>query len=648
MLRIHVLGELVVETSTGPVELDRLVACALAARLARTEPRQPSARRAGGAVLARRARHERPREPAQRPVGPAASARRRDRRSPRRHARAGRPEGPPAVWIDAAAFEEHFAAGRLDEALALCRGELLAGLDDEWVYEHRDAHRLRVSELLEAMAAKAEPGDPALAVSLTRKRAALDPLAEDAQRALIERLGRAGDRSGALLAYSRFRERLRTELGISASAKTRAVVAQIREGPAPVEPMEDPAPPDAEPQSDVAGGKWAPGAPFPLPRRLRQRAGTAFVGRERELVELRRLWSEVGDGAGARLALVVGEAGIGKTRLIHELAHEAHAGGAIVLHGSANEDLLMPHQHFVEALEHLLAVAAPGELARRVEPRAADLGPIAPSLADDSARQAGDERPQESRRYRLFEAVAGLLEELGADAPVLLVFDDLHWADQATVALLRHVLESRPDTRLLVLATQRPREGAPDAQAEALQRLSQGQFVERVALEGLDEADIDRLSHELSGRRLAPELTRAIREETAGNPFFVQEIVRHLSDSDRTASVLSLAQAEVPERVREVVDLRLARLSEACVRLLTVAAVIGLEFQLGPLEQVSDLEGEDLAAVLDEALDADVLQETEAGEHESFAFSTRSSGGRSSRTSPGPTGGASTPGSPRL
>ena len=89
------------------------------------------------------------------------------------------------------------------------------------------------------------------------------------------------------------------------------------------------------------------------------------------------------------MALVVGEAGIGKTRLIRELALEAHAGGAIVLHGSANEDLLMPHQHFVEALEHLLAVAAPGELARRIDPRAADLGPIAPSLANDRLPAGG-------------------------------------------------------------------------------------------------------------------------------------------------------------------------------------------------------------------------------------------------------------------
>ena len=147
----------------------------------------------------------------------------------------------------------------------LCRGELLAGLDDEWVYEYRDAHRLRVSELFEALAARAEPDDRARAVALTRKRVALDPLAEDAQRALIERLGRAGDRSGALLAYSRFRERLRGELGVSASAETRALADEIREG------ADEPA--QAPEQADRPGpGRAArppatglPAAPFPLP-----------------------------------------------------------------------------------------------------------------------------------------------------------------------------------------------------------------------------------------------------------------------------------------------------------------------------------------------------------------------------------------------
>jgi DNA-binding SARP family transcriptional activator len=530
-------------------------------------------------------------------------------------------EGPPDVWVDAAAFREHVAAGKLEEALALSRGDVLAGLDEEWVYEYRDLHREQLSELLERLAAQAEAeGDLAGAIAATRRRARLDPLAEDAQRALIARLARSGDRAGALAAYDRLRERFRRELGISLSDETRAVIHEVRRGQAFGERPREHAAGPAERESTRSGGDWRPGDPFPLPPRLRTRAPTALVGRERELSVLRELWRGVRAGEGARLALVTGEAGIGKSRLVRELSLEGREQGAVVLHGSADEDLLVPHQHLVAAFEHFFAVAAPDELRRRVGSRAADLEPIAPGLSELTG-SPGEAVPQ-SRRYRLYEAVAGLLDELSAETPVLVLIDDLQWADQTTAAILRYAMEARPEMRALVLATQRPADvPATGPTAEALQRLSQGQYVERLPLFGLSDSEIAELAQGLSGRKLAGELVRGIRAETAGNPFFVLEVVRDLSDSDSTASVLSLARAEVPERVRDVVNLRLARLDEATVRLLTVAAVIGSEFELAPLEVISDLDGDDLAAALDEAVAGAVLTETTESDGESFSFS---------------------------
>jgi DNA-binding SARP family transcriptional activator len=602
MLRVRVLGELVVESSGRPVELTgSWRARSLLAWLALnpgSHPRGDVAARFWPDVLDSSARTSLRNGlwAMRRALGEDAAAlvATRDRVGL---------EGPPSVWLDAVAFGEQLEAGRLDDALALCRGELLAGLDEEWVHEHRDAHRARVSELLERLAARAESaGDLAEAVERTRMRVALDPLAEDAQRALILRLTRSGDRAGALAAYARLRERLRRELGLSASPETRELVVRIRDGGEAAE----------------AAGRWTPGTRFPLPPRLRQPTPAAFVGRDREMAALRLLWSEVRDGRGARLALVGGEPGIGKSRLVRELALEAREDGAIVLHGTADEDLLVPLQHFVEALGHYLAVAAPGELRRHVEVRAADLEPIAPSLS----RPHEAHPRQESRRYRLFASVAALLDELAAEAPVLLVLDDLHWADQSTAALLRYVLESRPGMRLLVVATQRPAEAAQaGALAEALQRLAQQQVVERIVVEGLPDAAVAQLSHSLTGQALSGELVRAIREEAGGNAFFVQELVRHFSDADRGGGVLSLVRADVPEGIRAVVDLRLAPLGDACVRLLTLAAVIGTEFELAPLEQVSDLQGEDLAAALDEALSAGLVLETTESDHERFAFS---------------------------
>ena len=614
MLRVRVLGELLVEHAGGRVELTgSWRARSLLAWLALNPGSHPR-----GAVAARfwpdvldtsaRASLRNALWALRRALGPEVPAlvATRDR------------VGLADVWVDVAAFGEHLAAGRLDDALALWRGELLAGLDEEWVHEYRDAYRARLSELLERMAARAESAaDLAAAVALTRRRVALDGLAEDAQRALIARLARSGDRAAALGAYARLRERLRRELGISPSEETRALALALREGAV----ASGAAPRAAPPEPGRGGGAWTPGAPFPMPARLRRAGPAAFVGRAWEMSTLRRLWSSVCAGGGSRLAIVAGEAGIGKSRLARELAVEAREGGAIVLYGAADEDLLVPHQHLVAALGHYFAVAAPEELRRRVEPRAADMEPIAPGLARRIGAEPRTDGRHESRRYRLFEAVASLLDELAAETPVLLVLDDLQWADQSTAALLRHALETRPDMRLLVLATQRPGAGArAGAGAEALQRLSQQHFVERATLSGLLDADVAGMARDLTGQELSAELVRAIRKEAGGNAFFVQELVRHLNESDRSGGVLSLTRADVPESVREVLDLRLARLGDACVRLLTVAAVIGVDFELEPLELVSDLQGEDLATALDEARAAHLVLETAQGDDERFSF----------------------------
>lgn len=530
--------------------------------------------------------------------------------------------GPPAVWIDATAFAEHLSAGRFHEALPLCRGELLAGVDEDWVHELRDTHRARVAEAMDGMALAADSsGDLAGAIAWTRRRVALDPLAEEAQRALILRLTRSGDRAGALTAYARLRERLRSELGLSASQQTRDLVLRVREGAEAAPPARDARASSPTPGAATPGAGWAPGLPFPLPGRLRQPAPVAFVGRTAELAELRRVWAEVRACGGPRLALVLGEAGIGKSRLVRELAVERRGEGAVVLHGTADEDLLVPHQHLVEALAHFLAVAAPGELERRVAARAADLEPIAPALAGRAGAPPVSEGHGESRRYRLFDAVASLLDELSVDAPVLVVLDDLQWADQSTTALLRHMLESRPEMRVLVVATQRTGEGVPSAAvAEPLQRLDQVGLVDRVVLPGLPDADVAALSRSLIEQELSTGLVRAICQEAGGNPFFVQEIVRHLSESDRRSGGRSLSGVGVPEGVREVVDLRLGRLDGACVRLLVVAAVVGTAFEFALLERVSDLQGEDLATALDHALSAGLVVEVSHGEQERFAF----------------------------
>jgi DNA-binding SARP family transcriptional activator len=522
-------------------------------------------------------------------------------------------EGPPAVWVDALAFDELVREDRWEESLELVRGEPLEGLDDEWVYEFRDEHRERLSGLLEKLAAQAE-GDKALGWS--RRRVALDPLDEDAQRALISRLIDAGDRPGALAAYGRLRQRLRTELGISPSAETRNLVLELQ-----ADDGRGAGAPETSLPAPGADDPWSPGTGFPMPPRLRG-AADDLIGRSPELSQLRDLWTRTKEAQTARLARLTGDAGIGKSRLARELATGASADGAIVLFGSADGDRLIPHQIWAEALEHLRSELGDAELRRRLGSRAADIDPVLPRLAGDPIVDESEPGASgESRIYRLFEAVRALLESVSDDAPVLLVADDIHWADDSTVALMRHVLERGRGARILIVATQRDEAPTEGALAEALSRLAREELADEIALTGLPESEVAELSQRLSEGELSDELVGAIARESAGNPFFVGELVRHLDESEGGTSVLSLTQAKVPERVREVVNLRLARLSDPAVRLLSVAAVIGNEFDLSLLEDVGSSRGDEALALLEEGLDAQLISELDYDDRDAFAFS---------------------------
>src|SRR5215218_4266318 len=331
-------------------------------------------------------------------------------------------EDSPDVWIDVREIDRLTAEGRHEEALMLADGELLTDLDDEWVLEARSAHHDRVVELLGlAGDAADEAGDVEAAVRHSRRRLELDPLSEEAARALMRRLGRTGDSAAAVSTYEAFRAALRCELGMTPSPETRAVVDELR---------------SARPPAGTATA-----AP-PLPSALRRTDEAPLVGRREELGALRAAWRRASAGA-AGMVMVAGPAGAGKTRLLIELASEVRNEGAAVLAGRCTEDRIVAFAPFTEALRHYVA-AAPDAVP---EWAVTELGRLLPGIAQEAGPIQGE--PQDAR-HRLFEAVAATVGSAARRAPVLLVVEDLHWADDASLGMLSHVLKTVAWAPLLV------------------------------------------------------------------------------------------------------------------------------------------------------------------------------------------------------
>jgi len=527
--------------------------------------------------------------------------------------------------FDAARFESLTAAGRarlrsgdaggardpLQEALGLWRGEPYADLaGDAFVAtEAARLEELRAGAHETLMEAELAAGGHAGVVAELDRLVAAEPLRERRWELLALALYRCGRQAEALRAIAKARAILGEELGLEPGAPLRQLEHDVLQQA----PSLDWHPP-------VAGVITAPGVPtglrIQLPTLLTRGGQFSFVGRERELERLERTWNEVVAGQ-RRAVLVGGEVGVGKTRLAGELARRVHSNGALVLAGRCDEDLGVPFQPFVEALRHFVAEHPepagrlgrhPGELTRLLP----DLAERVPNLPEPL------QSDPETERYRLFDALAAWLAEASAHDPVLLVLDDLHWAARPTLLVLRHLVRFPQPMRLLVIGTFRDTEVGP-VLPEFLADLRRDPEVERLSLAGLDspevQAFLEAAGYSLSGQD--PALAQAIWAETDGNPFFVGEMLRYLAESGaftkedgRWTTTVPLEDLGIPESVREVLGRRLSRLSEAANRALGIAAVAGVEFDLGLLQAVATgLDEESLLSALDESLAARLLFE---------------------------------------
>jgi len=360
-----------------------------------------------------------------------------------------------------------------------------------------------------------------------------------------------------------------------------------------------------------------------LPGALRLTPSFPFVGRKRELAALRTLLPD-DTTEGGRVGLIAGEAGSGKSRLVRELARDVAADGVLVLYGSCDAVVPTPYGPFVTVLEQLAHTIEPdvlradlgtggGELTRLLP----DLRPLVGELPDPFP---GD---PDTERHRLHTAVADLLGNVTRRHPMLLAIEDLHWADDPTLLLLRHLTRSTGDMRLLLLATFRDTQGdMASGLSETLADLSRAEGVERLALRGLSREEVADFVRQAGGSDLDPaigQLAQRISEVTDGNAFLMIELWRTLSETgaleivDGTARLAApLPGLESPESVREVVSQRLSRLARPTREVLEVAAVTGPEFRLDVVRRAAGLDERSLLETLDEAVRSGMIEEMPA------------------------------------
>ena len=379
------------------------------------------------------------------------------------------------------------------------------------------------------------------------------------------------------------------------------------------------------PASEVA---WEPleaepePSALPLPSALRGVPATGYVGRDGERERI-AAWMAAALGGHRQAVLIAGEPGIGKTRLASYAALEAHAAGAVVLWGHCAEDLGAPYSAWIEVLTQYTDLAPDAVLRAHADRHGGELSRLVPSLTQRvPGLPAPRETDPETERYLLFKAVAGLLETASEQAPLAIVLDDLHWADKQTLSLLRQLMEEGAEARLLLIGTFREsdlRRSRPLADVLADLRRSEG--VQRLALTGLEQSDVVAILEAAAGHEMdatGVKLAHEIASETDGNPFFVAEILRHLTESGtlsqradgRWRLARSVRDLGLPQSVREVVGRRVEQLGPEVERILTVAAVVGREFDLDLLLAVVEAGEDALLDAMDAAAEASIVTES--------------------------------------
>jgi DNA-binding SARP family transcriptional activator/tetratricopeptide (TPR) repeat protein/energy-coupling factor transporter ATP-binding protein EcfA2 len=471
------------------------------------------------------------------------------------------------------------------DALAIIDRGFLPDYEAPWIDERRrdlDERRAPIAEVL-ARAALALGGEH-LRAAEHAARIMIDenPFREDGYRVLMEALVAGGNDAEAMRTYDTLRSLLREQLGLTPSHAVTALAERVltreredREGAS-----RGARPTPSVPETHRADSE--------LPAVVAAVAERPLVGREREQRRVLDVAAEVARGR-RQVVLLCGESGIGKTRLAVCLASLLHERGWSVLYGRADREIVLSYQPVIEALQQHLAngLTIDPQVQEMLAPELASLSRMIPALRP----LAGTYRDctgtdGELERFRIFEAVAALIGSATARSPVLLILEDLHWADLSTMALLRHVVRTTAGCRLLLLGTFRePDDGAGGPLRDFVDELWHEGLLEQVKLEGLEPAETAELVRSHLPDAPAPLVSR-LHERTDGNPFYVEETLRGL---DELRPGTPPADFRVPGRVQQMILWRVERLPGRVADVLKAAAVLGPLFDVNLAGAVGSL-----------------------------------------------------------
>jgi len=523
-------------------------------------------------------------------------------------------------WLDVALFEEkvHKYTSRqvdralstylleLREAVALYKGDFLEGFYDDWCLEERYRLEGLYLEVLERLVVGHEALDrPEEALRYAGRLLARDPLREDVHRTAIRLYVRLGNRAEAVRQAWQCRAVLRTELGIEPAPETVALCDELL---------------GLGWRRESAQEVLTQRGPLPRAQHALVLERPPFVGREAEWEALLACWERAGSGRG-HVALVSGEAGIGKTRLVEELSQYVRQRGGWVACGRCYEyERALPYGPLADLLRAALSATGARVLERLPPWQAAELARLVPELGEQlpspsSSSPVGGRRGGESadqQQARLFEALTLFLLDLARRNPLLLVLEDLHWAPDSTLAWLHYLARRLSGAPILLTATCRREEVGPDHTLHGL-----ALQLEREGLAA--RLELAHLSREALARWIvgaSDSLVTRIHRQAEGNPFFMLETLRALFE-DRQVRLVGGCWVEetapdslpIPASVRQVVRMRLERLSPLTREAVATAAVIGRAFDFDVLEQTWGRGEEATLEALDELLRRRLVRE---------------------------------------